>query len=167
MEALALGDEVAIVNEGRIVQQGPIEEVFRRPLTPAIAKIVAVETVQRARVLQADEELVTLAVGGARLIAAARDFLSDVKEAFVCIRAEDVLLLKSTEALSASARNRLPGIVKSLIHEGPMWRIELDCGIPLTALLTRQACEELALQENDRVLAMIKATNVHLIPRPT
>jgi len=48
-----------------------------------------------------------------------------------------------------------------------MWRIELDCGIPLTALLTRQACEELALQENDRVLAMIKATNVHLIPRPT
>jgi len=167
MEALALGDEVAIVNEGRIVQQGPIEEVFRRPLTPAIAKIVAVETVQRARVLQADEELVTLAVGGARLIAAARDFPSDVKEAFVCIRAEDVLLLKSIEALSASARNRLPGIVKSLIHEGPMWRIELDCGIPLTALLTRQACEELALRENDRVLAMIKATNVHLIPRST
>jgi len=167
MEALALGDEVAIVNEGRIVQQGPIEEVFRRPLTPAIAKIVAVETVQRARVLQADEELVTLAVGGARLIAAAREFPSDVKEAFVCIRAEDVLLLKSIEALSASARNRLPGIVKSLIHEGPMWRIELDCGIPLTALLTRQACEELALRENDRVLAMIKATNVHLIPRST
>jgi molybdate transport system ATP-binding protein len=57
--------------------------------------------------------------------------------------------------------------VKSLIHEGPMWRIELDCGIPLTALLTRQACEELALQENDRVLAMIKATNIHLIPRST
>jgi hypothetical protein len=44
-----------------------------------------------------------------------------------------------------------------------MWRIELDCGFTLTALLTRQACEELALQENDRVLAMIKATNVHLI----
>jgi molybdate transport system ATP-binding protein len=167
IEALALGDEIAIVNEGRIVQHGPIEEVFRRPLTPAIARIVAVETVQRARVLQADEELVTLAVGGARLIAAARDFPSDVKEAFVCIRAEDVLLLKSIETVSASARNRLPGIVKSLIHEGPMWRIELDCGIPLTALLTRQACEELALQENDRVLAMIKAMNVHLIPRST
>jgi len=26
-------------------------------------------------------------------------------------------------------------------------RIELDCGFPLTALLTRQACEELSLQE--------------------
>jgi molybdate transport system ATP-binding protein len=165
VEALALGDQVAIVNEGRIVQHASIEEVFRRPLTSAIAKIVAVDTVQRARVLQADEELVTVAVGEIRLIAVARDFPSGVIEAFVCIRAEDVLLLKSVATVSASARNRLPGIVKSLIHEGPMWRIELDCGFTLTALLTRQACEELALQQNDRILAMIKATNVHLISR--
>jgi molybdopterin-binding protein len=41
----------------------------------------------------------------------------------------------------------------------------MDCGFPLAALLTRQACEELALRENDRVLAMIKAINVHLIQR--
>ena len=165
VEALALGDQVAIVNEGRIVQHASIEEVFRRPLTPAIAKIVAVETVQRARVLQADEELVAVAVGETRLLAAASDFPKDAAEAFVCIRAENVLLLKSGEAVSASARNRLPAIVKSLIREGPMWRIDLDCGFALTALLTRQACEELALQENDRVLAMIKATNIHLISR--
>ena len=43
----------------------------------------------------------------------------------------------------------------------------VDCGFSLTALLTRQACEELDLKENDRVLAMIKATNVHLISRST
>jgi molybdate transport system ATP-binding protein len=165
VEALALGDQVAIVNEGRIVQHASIEEVFRRPLTPAIAKIVAVETVQRARVLQTDEELVTVAVGETRLLAAASNFPKDAAEAFVCIRAENVLLLKSGEAVLASARNRLPAIVKSLIREGPMWRIDLDCGFALTALLTRQACEELALQENDRVLAMIKATNIHLISR--
>lgn len=167
VEALALGDQVAIMNEGRIVQHASIEEVFRRPLTPAIAKIVAVETVQRARVLQADEELVTLAVGETRLIAAASDFPNAVTEVFVCIRGENVLLLKGVETVSASARNRLPGIVKSLTREGPTWRIELDCGFTLTALLTRQACEELALQENDSVLAMIKATNVHLISRST
>lgn len=165
LEALALGDEIAIVYEGRVVQHASLEEVFRRPITPAVAKIVAVETVQRARVLEADEEIITVAVGRARLIAAARDFPSDVKEAFVCIRAEDVLLLKNVETMSASARNRLSGIVTSLGHEGPMWRIELDCGFPLTALLTRQACEELALQKDDRVMAMIKAMNVHLISR--
>jgi molybdate transport system ATP-binding protein len=164
-EALALGDQIAVVDQGRIVQHATVEEVFCRPFTPAIARIVAVETVQRARVLQSDGELVTVAVGNARLIAAASDFPAGVTDAFVCIRAENVLLLKSAETVTSSARNRLPGIVKSLIREGPIWRIELDCGFPLTALLTRQACEELALQENDHVLAMIKATNVHLIPR--
>ena len=46
-----------------------------------------------------------------------------------------------------------------------MWRIELDCGFTLSALLTHQACEELALEQNDAVLALIKAPNVHLIPR--
>jgi molybdate transport system ATP-binding protein len=165
VEALALGDQIAVVDQGRIVQHASLEEVFCRPFTPAIARIVAVETVQRARVLQADDELVTVAVGKARLIASASNFPGDVTEAFVCIRAENVLLLKGAETVSSSARNRLPGIVKSLTREGPIWRIELDCGFTLTALLTRQACEELALQENDHVLAMIKATNVHLIAR--
>lgn len=164
-EALALGDQVAIVNKGRIAQHGAVEEVFRRPSTPAIAEIVAVETVQRARILQADEEAVTVTVGETRLIAAAAGFSIGGTEVFVCIRAEDVLVFKTTEPISASARNRLPGIVRSLAREGPMWRIEIDCGFPLMALLTRQACEELTLQENDRVLAMIKARNVHLISR--
>jgi molybdate transport system ATP-binding protein len=165
VEALALGDQIAVVDQGRIVQHASVEEVFCRPVTPTIARIVAVETVQLARILQTDGELVTVGVGNARLIAAASDFPAGVTEAFVCIRAENVLLLKSAETVSSSARNRLPAIVKSLIREGPIWRIELDCGFTLTALLTRQACEELALQEKDHVLAMIKATNVHLIAR--
>jgi hypothetical protein len=64
---------------------GMIVEVFRRPSTPTIATIVAVETIQRARVLQADEDLVTVAVRETRLIAAASGFSSDGAEVFVCI----------------------------------------------------------------------------------
>jgi molybdate transport system ATP-binding protein len=96
--ALALGDRVAIVNNGRIALHGVVDEVFHRPSTPAIAAIVAVETIQRARVLQADEELVTVAVGKTRLIAAAPGFSSGDAEVFVCIRAEDVLVFKTAES---------------------------------------------------------------------
>jgi molybdate transport system ATP-binding protein len=93
------------------------------------------------------------------------DFARDAREVFVCIKGEDVLVLKSLGPLAVSARNRLPGIVNAVTQEGPMFRIEIDCGFTLTALPTRQACEELALQEDDRVVAMVKETNVHLIPR--
>ena len=82
----------------------------RAQLTAAIAKIVAVDNVHRARMLQADQGLVTVAVGNVCLIAPRSYFPGGIKEAFVCVRAEDVLLLKNVETVSASARNRLPGI---------------------------------------------------------
>jgi molybdate transport system ATP-binding protein len=56
-------------------------------------------------------------------------------------------------------------MVRSLAPEGPMMRIELDGGFPLKALLTRQACDELALRAGASVMALIKAPHIHLIPR--
>ena len=64
----------------------------RAQLTAAIAKIVAVDNVHRARMLQADQGLVTVAVGNVCLIAPRSDFPGGIKEAFVCVRAEDVSL---------------------------------------------------------------------------
>jgi len=46
-----------------------------------------------------------------------------------------------------------------------MVRVDLDCRFPLAALLTRNACEELTLAEGARVVALIKAPQLHLIPR--
>ena len=63
----------------------------------------------------------------------------------------------------ASSRNRFHAEVKTLSNEGPLVRIELDCGFPLKALLTRQACAELQLQPGSRVTALIKAPQAHVI----
>jgi len=83
---------------------------------------------------------------------------------FACIRAEDVAITRQMDQVS-SARNRLAGCVRAVIAEGALARVELDCGFPLSALLTPQACEELALREGSRVLALIKAPQIHLIAR--
>ena len=83
---------------------------------------------------------------------------------YVCIRADDVILLKGRDAPS-SPRNHLAATVRSITRDGMLMRVELDCGFPLAALLTRQACEELVLQPGERVVALVKAPNVHLIAR--
>jgi molybdate transport system ATP-binding protein len=44
-------------------------------------------------------------------------------------------------------------------------RIELDCGFPLVAMLTRQSVDELGLAVGGQICALVKAPNVHLIPR--
>lgn len=60
-----------------------------------------------------------------------------------------------------SARNRLPGRVRSVEVDGVMALVEIEAGpFRLTAAVTRDAVEELDLHEGDPVTATVKATSV-------
>jgi molybdate transport system ATP-binding protein len=162
-EALALGDDVVVLHDGRNAQHGAAHEVFSRPVNLAVAEITAVETILSGHILETCDGLVTVAVGEARLIALAGDLPADARDVYVCIRAEDVILARPDSAPS-SPRNHLVATVRAVVREGPLMRVNLECGFPLTALLTRPACEELALHDGVRLVALVKAPQVHLIP---
>jgi molybdate transport system ATP-binding protein len=157
MEAIALGDWIAVIAAGRIRQAGPVQEVFRRPADAAVAESVGVENIVPAEVLSRHTGLLTLKMGGALVDCVDS---GETGPGFACIRAEDVALTR--EPAPGSARNRLPGTVRAVILEGALARIELDCGFPLVALITAQSATELRLSAGDRVSAVIKATSVHL-----
>jgi molybdopterin-binding protein len=60
-----------------------------------------------------------------------------------------------------SARNRFPGIVRSIEVDGVMGLIEIEAGpFRVTAAVTRDAIEELGLVEGDEATATVKATSV-------
>jgi len=162
-EALALGDQLVVMDGGRMVQRGPVHEVFSRPANLAVASIVAIETVQPGRVLESGEGLVKIQVGQRSLVSL-NPPMATSSDVYVCIRAEDVILIKGP-ASRTSSRNCLSAKVNRLTSEGPVVRIDLDCGFPLAALLTKQACEELALRPGEDVTALIKAPQIHLIER--
>jgi molybdate transport system ATP-binding protein len=163
-ETLSLGDEMVVLVQGKIAQTGTVKEVFNRPANLSVAGIVAVETILAGRIVETIAGLVTVAVGDALLSASEPAVPPGASDVHVCIRAEDVALLADT-GVHGSPRNRLPGIVRTVARDGAMMRVDLDCGFPLAALLTVQACEEMALQPGSRVMAVIKAPHVHLIPR--
>ena len=98
---------------------------------------------------------------------AERDAMAPGSEVYACIRAEDVTLeTRSPDQRSqASTRNHLPARVVAITAEGPIDRVSLDCGFPLDALITRRSRDELNLARDMRVIAAIKATSVHLVPR--
>jgi len=64
--------------------------------------------------------------------------------------------------MKISARNYLRGVVKSVEKDGiaAKVRIEIKAPAEITALITREAVEELNLKEGDDVEAVIKATEV-------
>jgi molybdate transport system ATP-binding protein len=163
LEALALGDRMVVLSAGRVLQRGPVPEVFGRPADREVARLVGVETVLAARVLSRAEGLALVESAGVRLTAL--DPGGDAADVFACLRAEDVLLQHGS-APASSARNRLAGRVTSLVPEGALVRVALDCGgLLLVALVTRHAAEELALAPGAPVDALVKATAIHLIPR--
>lgn len=162
-EALALGDQLVVMDGGGVLQQGPVHEVFSHPADLAVAAIVAMETVQPARVVACAEGLVTLAIGQTKLVSLSAPLALD-SEVYACIRAEDVILVKGKPDRS-SPRNCFTVVVRNLVPEGPVVRIDLDCGFPLAAILTKQACEELALKSGETLTALVKAPQIHLIQR--
>lgn len=161
-EALALGDQMMVMAGGRIQQTGVVSEVFNRPANLAVAHIAGTETVLPAKVLKVEDGIVTVGVGDSKLVAVAPDFPADATTAHVCIRAEDVMLV--ADALpQASARNRFSATVVSVERDGPLVRVELDCGFPLKALLTPQAAAEMKLAPRTGVGVLLKAPSVHLV----
>lgn len=162
LEAAALGEEIFVLAGGEILQHGSVTEIFNRPASLEVARLVGTDTVLACEVAGITDGLVTLAAGQARLTAMADQLPPGATHVHVCIRAEDVIL--SLDAAShTSPRNHFAAVVKTLTPEGPLARIDLDCGFSLKALLTRQSCEELRLQPGSRVTALIKAPQVHLI----
>ena len=161
-EALTLADEIVVLLEGKVMQIGPVSEVFTRPANAEVARLAAVETLQPGKITNVSDGLVTVSVNRATLTALAPTTTS--QDVFVCIRGEDVILQRDATTAS-SVRNRLAAHVLSLRPEGALVRVELDAGFPLFALVTRPACAELALREGENVTALIKAPAIHLVPR--
>ncbi|MDB6020353.1 MAG: molybdenum transporter ATP-binding protein [Pedosphaera sp.] len=165
LEILALADDVVVLANGKVAQTGSVPEVFKHPASSAVAGLLKVETVQPGRIVKMCDGFVTVAVGSILLTAVEQEVPANAGEVYVCIRADDVILLKGGGDMVSSARNRLAGVIRSVSHEGPLMRVELDCGFPLTVLLTLQACDEMGLKPGEQVAALIKAPHVQLIPR--
>jgi molybdopterin-binding protein len=68
---------------------------------------------------------------------------------------------RHTTGTTLSARNRLPGIVRSVEVDGVMALVELEAGpFLITAALTRDSVRELGLAPGVRATAAVKATSV-------
>jgi molybdate transport system ATP-binding protein len=161
-EALALADGIIVLAGGRLIQTGPIEDVFSRPADAEVARLVAVETIQAGKITGVNDGLATVVIHNTTLTALAPSVAS--RDVFVCIRGEDVIIYRDA-AIATSGRNRLAARIISLRPEGSLVRVELDAGFPLFALVTRPACVELSLHEGETVTALIKAPAIHLVPR--
>jgi tungstate transport system ATP-binding protein len=156
-----LADRMSVLIDGGIAQTGRAGEIFTSPRNREIAEFVGMENIIDGVVVSNEGKMVTVDVGGIEIESVA-DFTPG-QEVSVCIRPEDVTIALSK--LSSSARNCLAGTVRWTAMDGPLCRVEMDCGFSLVALVTKKSAEELELKKGREIFATFKAVSIHVIKR--
>jgi len=156
-EAMVLGDKVAVMMNGQILQVGTPFEIFNKPLNEAIADFVGVENILSGTVRDNKSGVAEIEVDtGANIFAVSSYCEGKVK---VFIRPEDIILAGSRE--ESSARNCLKGRINEINDMGPLTRVRLDNSI--VVLITKQSRERLGLRIGAEVYVSFKATSVHVV----
>jgi tungstate transport system ATP-binding protein len=162
-EAFMLGDRVAVLMHGKILQVGSRSEVFTQPVNEEVARFVGVESNIPGVVEAASDGLARIRCNGG-LVEVVGDF-EPGQRVLLCLRPEEITLSsREMEGFRSSARNCLPGRVAKITPWGPHYRVVVDCGgTPLVALITKPSFLDLQLGEEKDVIASFKATAVHVI----
>jgi tungstate transport system ATP-binding protein len=159
-EAQNLAHRIAILMNGRIVQSGTPMEIFSSPADETIARFVGMENILEGIQISSQDCIADVKVQGH--IIQGISTCQTGSRVYVCIRPEDITL--TLAPVSTSARNVFPGKITGIILSGALVRVVLDCGFPLTALITRMSSDGLELAVGKTVFASFKATAIHIIP---
>ena len=154
IEAIALADRIAVLEKGRITQEGTPADVRARPRSRYVADLVGVNLLAG----RADGNLVRLS-GGATLIVADPLPTGDV---LAVVHPRAVALYADPPA--GSPRNVWPVRVAAVDDEGERVRVRLSGPVDLVAEVTPAAAGSLALAPGATVFASVKATEVSVFP---
>ena len=158
MEALALGERIAVMERGRMVQEGMAGDLLRRPRSSVVAEFLGLNFFRGSIAARHDEGLVDIRTGNGTVTAV--DPGGDA-EVFVAVSPREIVL--SLERPAGSARNVFEGRIAELAPEPPAGervRVALASAPPLVAEVSRSAVAELRLAPGATVYAAFKATGV-------
>jgi molybdate transport system ATP-binding protein len=165
-EVFALGDQVIIVERGKIVAQGLPHEVMRVPRIETVAQLSGFENIFEAKVTALNEARGTMTC---RLESAGVELETPLVHAEpgsrlrIGIHSGD-LLLATKPPRGLSARNVLPGTIRELTRRDVIISASVDCaGAEFQVNLTLAARDALQLAPGKKVWVVVKTHSCHLM----
>jgi tungstate transport system ATP-binding protein len=163
-EALQFGDRVAVVMGGRLAQVDSPERVFSSPVNEEVARFVGVENILRGVILEQRDGIGVVSLDFGKIQVATEAEAGE--RILVCLRPEEIVLARPDASFaSESMRNVLRGKIHNVIPLGAQLRVQMDTGVTLTALITKQSWQELRLAEGREAQVAFKASAAHVIRR--
>ena len=169
-EVVRLASDLVLMSSGRIVADGPIEEVSNRFDLRSYAGRLDAGSIIRVRVAGHDAEtgITHFAFDGGEVVGPRVD-MEEGAEVNLRIRSRDVAIALERPGRT-SILNILPGRVLEVgPNDGPQAHVLLDVGAPLWARIMRRSVDELELAPGRPIYALVKAVAVdrRSLGRPT
>lgn len=165
-EVFALGDEVIVLDAGRIVAQGQPHEVMRAPRLETVAHLSGFENIFDATVLALHETrgTMTCRLGNGEVELETPLVRAEVGSLLrVGVRAGD-LLLATESPRGLSARNILPGTIRRLEQRDVIISALVNCGgTEFEVHVTLAARDALQLGPGKSVWVVAKTHSCHLL----
>ncbi len=155
-EAITLGNRVAVLNRGEIVQIGSPEDILRRPKSEFIANFSLSRNIFFGEAKPSDESNVSIVIRGTEIIATT--ILRGMVHASV--RPEDIFISGSN--LGSFERNCFEGIVSDIIERGLVIYVKISVPLDFICLATRQAFGEMKLTKGKKVWIAFKTSSIYV-----
>jgi len=168
-EVFALGERAIVLDAGRIVADGTPHEVMTAPQQETVAQLAGFENIFDAVVeaVHPDRGTMTCRLMGdvGPLLLETPLVRGDVGSPVrVGIRAGDILLATSLPQ-GLSARNVIPGRIRSIEQHDVIVIARVHCGVEMEVHLTLAARDSLRLEPRKEVWLVIKTHSCHLMRR--
>ena len=156
-EALAVSDEVIVINEGKIEQQGPPKSLYHLPQTAFVANFIGESNVVDAT-LEKDENSKWVVLGDTRIqLPMGKKVPAHEGPIKISLRPEMVHI--KSESQSGTA---IEGVVSQSAYMGPV--IEYSINTNVGSLFTRAPAYHEQYQPNDKVYLHVNPQELIVIP---
>ncbi|MEK7353321.1 MAG: ABC transporter ATP-binding protein [Chloroflexota bacterium] len=155
-EAIALGDRIAVIIGGQILQVGTPEQIFRQPQSERVARFLMTRNILAGEVSDGADGRGVFSIDGTALSVTTtrRGSLN------VSIRPEDILILR--QPLPSATANSLRGTVTRIVDRGSAIYVTVNVPPEFTCLILRRSLKEIELREGQPVFITFEASDVNV-----
>ncbi|MBD3895613.1 ABC transporter ATP-binding protein [Halomonas sp. ML-15] len=165
-EAAALADRLCVLHSGDTLQSGPAETLFRRPVSPLVARLLDKHNVFSGRAMRDDSGDVYLQWGPYRLDAALPASVESRAEVDWYIPPSDVVLHRRQRPSRGERENPVCGTVSEMVVLGGIAQITLTFAHTRDSLrfeIATHAARRNGLARGEEVSVSLLASGIHIM----
>lgn len=163
VEAYTMADTLVVYRHGGIEQIGTPKEIFARPKSRNVARLVGMNNIFKGKVLEIREDGVVIQ-GREKITAPAVQDLKIGEEVIWGIRPDHVMVLREDRSIGkAVEENIFSGRINEIVSKGATYLLFTEGDLDLEIEMPSHVFERLCLEQGRTIRVSLKKSAIHII----